>query len=985
VRTRGNASGGSADGSIAGLLWPSHGEQIDASVASLRSALEESPRDARILSDLSAAYMVRANFRDEPYDLMLALARAEEAVAADPGLLEARFNRALALEKLFLTEPARRAWQEYGRLDRGSGWAAEAEERARALKPLRTAESWDADKALLRRAADAGRLELVKGVVQRNRQAARELAEQELLSDWAEAYLSSNYLGAESALRSAGAIGAALASINGDRLVADSIAAIEKASRDPRRARSLAEGHRAFRDGFMRYKAYDSERAAERLAVAEKTLRSAETPFAERAAFWHACVEYHLDHYEEAYDLLEALEERLQNKPYPSLMAHVLWMKGLLNLILGDPMSSLVLYRSAFGLFQRLREADNVASIGTLIAESLDNLGRYREAWRHRFLALQAGDAVRDPQLISVVYGGAAQSALQQGDYPLALRFQNELIRRLEPSKNSELLTEAYFWRAQMEEKNGNPQEALGSVTRARQHAAEIPDDSIRRDASAGTDLIEGSILSSTQPQRAVDLLSSALAVYTEARHHLLTMMGYRERGRAYRHLGEQTLAEDDLLAGLAAYEKLGGNISDLEIKMAFLHQAQELFDELIGFEAIERQSPEAAFGLAERIHTKSLLESAMTVKMAAEERGRMLGAEKEALSASAIRSRVPEDRVLVQYAVLGDRVLIWLVSPRQPLQAFERRITRRKLRTLVQLVRTGTDDEDSREWRLAASSLYELLVAPWIGNLKSGEELVFVPDKELSSLPFACLIDPKSNRYLIDNYTFAVAPSATVFVRMAERVRVPSLGRKILPPLVIGNPAFDRTSFPGLPLLTAAEGEAKGVAASAPSSRLLIGPQATKEAFLALAPQSEWIHFAGHALVDERSPLKSMLLFASSSTSEIGSLYAHEIYQLDLSRVRLIVVSACDSARGDPPEGEGFTNFARAFMAVGVPTVIGSLWSINDRSTSALFKVFYEELSAGKGPAQALRSAQLQLLGSADASLRSPSSWGAFEAFGAD
>src|SRR6185295_9207659 len=238
-----------------------------------------------------------------------------------------------------------------------------------------------------------------------------------------------------------------------------------------------------------------------------------------------------------------------------------------------------------------------------------------------------------------------------------------------------------------------------------------------------------------------------------------------------------------------------------------------------IVFEATERQAPESAFNLAERVHTKSLLESAVTVKMAPEERRRVLAREKDPLSLAVLRSKLPEDRAVVQYAVLGDRLLIWLVSQRQPLRTFERRISRKELRALVQLVRTGLDQEDRQEWRRATGRLYEQLVAPWKSYLGDVEELVFVPDKELSSLPFACLMDPKSGRFLIQDHAFTVSPSATIFVQMAERARAPSEGRKILLPLVIGNPAFDRRSFPGLPLLIAAEGEARDVAASTPSS----------------------------------------------------------------------------------------------------------------------------------------------------------------------
>jgi len=59
-------------------------------------------------------------------DIAKALAITERVIAADPSLAEGWFNRASAFEQMFMFDEARRAWQEYLRLDSNSGWAAEA-------------------------------------------------------------------------------------------------------------------------------------------------------------------------------------------------------------------------------------------------------------------------------------------------------------------------------------------------------------------------------------------------------------------------------------------------------------------------------------------------------------------------------------------------------------------------------------------------------------------------------------------------------------------------------------------------------------------------------------------------------------------------------------------------------------------------------------------------------------------------------------------
>jgi tetratricopeptide (TPR) repeat protein len=100
--------------------------ETDRAVLVLEQGAELAPADAKILSDLSAAYLARATRQRQSDDLNKALALADRAIKADPKLAEARFNRAYALEHLSLMQEARDAWQEYLKIDNQSGWAGEA-------------------------------------------------------------------------------------------------------------------------------------------------------------------------------------------------------------------------------------------------------------------------------------------------------------------------------------------------------------------------------------------------------------------------------------------------------------------------------------------------------------------------------------------------------------------------------------------------------------------------------------------------------------------------------------------------------------------------------------------------------------------------------------------------------------------------------------------------------------------------------------------
>ncbi len=107
---------------------------LDRAIPTLERAVDRPAPDARFLSDLSAAYLSRATRDIRHQDLIKALAAADRAVAADAGLPDALFNRALALERLLLPDEARVAWADYLRVDDRSGWADEARTRLKAVR-----------------------------------------------------------------------------------------------------------------------------------------------------------------------------------------------------------------------------------------------------------------------------------------------------------------------------------------------------------------------------------------------------------------------------------------------------------------------------------------------------------------------------------------------------------------------------------------------------------------------------------------------------------------------------------------------------------------------------------------------------------------------------------------------------------------------------------------------------------------------------------
>ena len=112
-------------------------------------------------------------------------------------------------------------------------------------------------------------------------------------------------------------------------------------------------------------------------------------------------------------------------------------------------------------------------------------------------------------------------------------------------------------------------------------------------------------------------------------------------------------------------------------------------------------------------------------------------------------------------------------------------------------------------------------------------------------------------------------------------------------------------------------------------------------------------------------------LLFAGANTAlqgnskelpdgvQDGILTAKEISLLDLSETNLVVLSACETAKGDI-SSEGVFGLQRAFKMAGVQTIIMSLWKVNDKATQMLMTEFYNNwIGKGKSKREAFRDAQ--------------------------
>ena len=157
-----------------------------------------------------------------------------------------------------------------------------------------------------------------------------------------------------------------------------------------------------------------------------------------------------------------------------------------------------------------------------------------------------------------------------------------------------------------------------------------------------------------------------------------------------------------------------------------------------------------------------------------------------------------------------------------------------------------------------------------------------------------------------------------------------PSGNTAASPLLVIAQPYAE-----GLPPLRFAEQEAQTIAALY-GAQPIIGDAATEAALRSQAPGHRLIHIAAHGQLNAKSSLFSRLILASQAEDD-GALEVHEVYGLDLTHADMVTLSACQTQLGSQSNGDDVVGLSRAFIYAGAPTVVASLWSVDDEATAGL------------------------------------------------
>jgi CHAT domain-containing protein len=320
-----------------------------------------------------------------------------------------------------------------------------------------------------------------------------------------------------------------------------------------------------------------------------------------------------------------------------------------------------------------------------------------------------------------------------------------------------------------------------------------------------------------------------------------------------------------------------------------------------------------------------------------------------EPLTLKEVQEFLDPQTTLIEYFVSERNAYVWVVE-KDGLQFVTVDLAREELAGLVKDLRDSVFTlGEKNKFDEASALLYKQLIEPLLPHI-TGKELIIVPHDVLHYLPFHALVG-SDGRYLIEKYPIYYLSSASLLQFVKEKRKTG--GERVL---AFGNPDLGDPEKN----LEFAELEAKEVKAAYPESSVYIRKEATEEKSKTLSANQDILHFATHAQLNEDDPLSSAVLLAKGG-KEDGRLEVREIFGMDL-KANLVVLSGCETGLGKLSTGDELVGLTRAFIYAGTPSVVASLWSVDDSSTAHLMASFYRNLKT-MSKVEALRQAQLELI----------------------
>jgi CHAT domain-containing protein len=873
----------------------------------------EMPRTAATLNNLGVSFLALSE--KNPTYLLKALEQFEQAIDLDPRSIEPRFNLVITYQKLRLRRSAEEALRRYSELDSSSAWYRELTHNIGA-----------ADSDILNRlrqitlTRDVGEAERL---IEENPELSRRLAMEHGLSDTQESpalvRLISNRFKARF----------------GDETISAMLAPLFTEHRQ-----TVLEIRKFVAHGAELYFEGDLNGSLEAYSRADKLLAHTASVFdrlwidINRVDTWIRAGDF-----DRARDSLDGVILTAKEHKFNWLQAKALSIYG----------STLRLTNGYGQMLQLLGEADRLfIDIGAsndrvrplyYLAVYHYGVGDHDEALRLSLECLRLTDEADGVRMSSLDFL-IGSILYRQGLPEWALLFERESLEQTQKARNAGLETAAASILAQLYQSTNRPALAQHYLNVASDASRKVPSGYEQIKAEVTVNMVKARIcLDEKRYEEAEALLNRNITVYSQLPFQVTNVLSQSLMllARVFSETNRIDQATQTFNKAIAVVENDDYFLATEKLRVKFDDERRDLYDNAIAFE-YGRGSTDSAWTYVQRYRAKLFLEFLAQFDPSIE---RVRG---EALVRSKVQKLVPADTQIIEYVLLQDRLLIWVISDKQ----FVSRsisVSRSEFEDKVQeALRQLRHDQNADP---VLEELGTLLIEPINDLLDPKRTIAVIPDRALHGLPFAALRRPGSSKYLIQDFSILVSPSLTNL--LATTATRPERGS------VVGfGSQFDDSSEMK---------ELRALGNIYRSSTMLAGTDVDRPRFLAAMSTAPVIHYAGHSATDAVDPLRSSILLDGNRYGP-NSVTAVDISQQRLWQNAVVVLSSCDSSVGNSRDGVGMRGLTSAFLIGGAGSVVGSLWPVEASSTSDLMISFHRAFGTDKMPvAKALRQAQLAFL----------------------
>lgn len=470
------------------------------------------------------------------------------------------------------------------------------------------------------------------------------------------------------------------------------------------------------------------------------------------------------------------------------------------------------------------------------------------------------------------------------------------------------------------------------------------------------------------------------------------------QRGRLLKALGRETEAITAYQDTVNALETVREDLVsiDSDIQLSFRNQVEPVYREFVEL-LLDSLDHESSPEKVQEILTQSLyyveslqlveLENFLQCNLETLEEISLSGITHHPNPPEALRDQIEDifqndpQNAFIYPIFLENQIAVILKQPREPFRYHITPVESQKFEKILTTLQTylGTDPSRRNDIRDLSSEIYQWLIKPFEKELETAQlreksevkRLTFILDGALRNIPMSVLFDAEKERYLLERYAIAIAPSLQLLDSQKPSTELSAL--------ITGLSEARQVRGRSFSALNNVPEELAAISSVIPSEQLLndtfvrsnINQQLENNAYSVL-------HAATHGNFSS-DPHQTFLLLYNEllQVQELNTLLDNQS-----TRLELLVLSACETATGDRRAALGVAGMA---LRAGAKSALATLWQVNDESTATLMSEFYRELidNPSLPKAEALRNAQLKLWENSSREWQLPFFWSPYVILG--